>query len=164
MDYNPYAPTKGSLSGSPASAAESGHGVDAQPASRWRRLTNLLIDTLGFLLLSGVCGIVLEIAKLLFHVDMLASMGGAYGIFVLVLYYLGSEALFGRTLGKLVTHTRVVSESGGPATFWQLLMRTLYRLIPFEGFSFLATRRPGWHDRWSKTRVVLTRVAEPPAH
>ncbi len=102
-------------------------------------------------------GIILAIAKLLFHVDMLAFLGSAYGFFVLVLYYLSSEALFGRTLGKLVTRTRVVSESGGPATFWQLLMRTLYRLMPFEGFSFLATRRPGWHDRWSKTRVVLTR-------
>jgi hypothetical protein len=77
MDYNPYAPTKGALSGPFASAAERGV-VDAQPASRWRRLTNLLIDTLGFLLLSGVCGIILGIAKLLFHVDMLASMGGAY--------------------------------------------------------------------------------------
>ncbi len=45
MDYNPYAPTKGTLSGSLASVAEPGD-VDIQPASRWRRLTNLLIDTL----------------------------------------------------------------------------------------------------------------------
>lgn len=33
----------------------------------------------------------------------------------LLLYYIVGEALFGRTLGKLITRTRVVSESGGVA-------------------------------------------------
>jgi hypothetical protein len=28
--------------------------------------------------------------------------------------------------------------------------------VPFEPFSFFVPT-PGWHDRWSKTRVVLTR-------
>ena len=80
-----------------------------------------------------------------------------FGTGLMLVYYLPSEALFGRTVGKLVTRTRVVSQSGGPPDFLQVLRRTLIRFVPFEPFSFLSKRSVGLHDRWSETRVVLTR-------
>ncbi len=73
-------------------------------------------------------------------------------------YYAGSEALFGQTLAKLITRTRVVSEDGGAPTAGQILGRTLSRYVPFDAFSFLGSGPClGWHDRWSRTRVIRTR-------
>jgi uncharacterized RDD family membrane protein YckC len=63
----------------------------------------------------------------------------------------------GKTVGNWLTRTVVVAESGEPAKWWQLLFRSAYRFVPFAGFSFLPKSRPGWHDRWSKTRVVMDR-------
>ena len=76
---------------------------------------------------------------------------------VLFAYYFISEALLGKTVGKFLTGTRVVAESGGPAQVWQIFVRTLCRFVPFDVFSFLGRRGYGWHDRWSKTRVVAIR-------
>jgi hypothetical protein len=39
----------------------------------------------------------------------------------------------------------------------EMVVEHLYRFVPAEAFSFLSKRRPGWHDRWSKTRVVMAR-------
>jgi uncharacterized RDD family membrane protein YckC len=153
VEQNPYAPTKAALnavlSEDPSEALET--------ASRWRRLANLLLDTVGSLLVSMLLGMVLSIASAATQIDLPEFVASAFGFSTVILYYLLSEALFGRTLGKLVTGTRVVAESGGRPAFWQILARSLYRFMPFEAFSFLTSRRPGWHDRWSKTRVVTVR-------
>jgi uncharacterized RDD family membrane protein YckC len=61
--------------------------------------------------------------------------------------------------GKLITGTRVVTESGEVPTARQILIRTVVRFVPFEAFSFLGSSGTGWHDTWSGTRVVRTRRA-----
>jgi uncharacterized RDD family membrane protein YckC len=71
-------------------------------------------------------------------------------------YYVVFEALLGRTPGKLITGTRVVNLAGGRPRFTQILGRSFARAVPFEAFSFFGSRA-GWHDRWSRTRVVLVR-------
>ena len=68
-------------------------------------------------------------------------------------YYLLTESIFQRTLGKVLTKTKVVSLTGEKPTLKQVIFRTLSRSIPFEYFSYLATVE-GIHDRLSKTRVV----------
>lgn len=67
-------------------------------------------------------------------------------------YYLISELTMGRTIGKFVTNSYVIDEYAKKPEFSVLLIRTLCRLIPFEGFSCLGER--GWHDTLSKTYVV----------
>ena len=52
-------------------------------------------------------------------------------------YYFGMEAVFGKTVGKLITGTKVVSETGGRPSIGQFLGRSFVRLVPFEAFSFL---------------------------
>lgn len=79
------------------------------------------------------------------------------GIPIALGYYLGMEAMFGRTLGKMVTGTRVVDANGNQPPFLHLLGRTFARLIPFEPFSFFGKEPRGWHDTLSKTYVVSTR-------
>jgi uncharacterized RDD family membrane protein YckC len=72
-------------------------------------------------------------------------------------YYFLSETLFGKTLGKLLTGTKVVNSEGSRLTLSQLAVRNLIRLIPFEAFSFLGAEPEGWHDTLSRSYVVKAR-------
>lgn len=82
------------------------------------------------------------------------------GIGMFLAYYIVMEGLFGLTIGKWITGTRVVDERGGPPTWRQVVLRSLARLIPFEAFSLLFSEdgvARGWHDRLPRTRVVMRR-------
>ena len=78
-----------------------------------------------------------------------------YVIFIPIFwsYYLFTEHFYQRTLGKLLTRTRVVTKTGDKPTFGQILGRTLCRSIPFEYFSYLGSVN-GIHDMLSGTRVI----------
>jgi uncharacterized RDD family membrane protein YckC len=69
--------------------------------------------------------------------------------------YVVCEALFGRTLGKVLSRSRVVMDSGERPPLGAILLRTLVRIVPFEPFSMFSGH--GWHDRWSGTQVVSSR-------
>ncbi len=155
MEQNPYAPTKAALN--EVSPEEDEPSEALEPAPRWRRLANLLVDFVGITLTSMLFGLILGGARVILHFNMQQLMRGLFGWTVIFLYYLACEALFGQTLGKLVTGTRVVTESGGQPAFWQILARSIYRFVPFEPFSLFNLRRIAWHDRWSNTRVVRAR-------
>ncbi|QBO58309.1 RDD family protein [Chryseobacterium salivictor] len=58
----------------------------------------------------------------------------------------------GRSLGKLITGTKVVKTDGSDLTTDDLLKRNFARAVPFDQLSFLGNS--GWHDNWSNTRVV----------
>lgn len=80
------------------------------------------------------------------------------GLFVLLLVpglYVLTEYKWQRTPGKFITKTRVVDEFGNPPDLGAVLLRTVIRIIPFEGFSCIGDPYSrGWHDRWSDTFVV----------
>ncbi len=139
-----------------------------EAAGRWRRFFNWAIDYACFTLLS--------IALLIPYTVWLAMQGDEaglaaleqpnfvrdYGIGILgmLLYYVPMEGLFGFTVGKLVTGTRVVNTQGGRPTWAQAFGRTLCRLIPFEPFSLFFSKDGevrGWHDSVPKTWVVRRR-------
>src|SRR4249919_440769 len=44
-------------------------------------------------------------------------------------YFPVMETIFGKTLGKFITRTRVVNEKGGKPSLAQSIIRTLFRLI-----------------------------------
>ena len=79
------------------------------------------------------------------------------GLGLYLSYYAILESTTGRTLGKLITGTKVVDENGGPPSFGQVLGRTLCRCIPFEPFSFFSSDAVGWHDSLANTRVIKVR-------
>lgn len=60
----------------------------------------------------------------------------------------------GRTIGKMITKTRTVTEDLKTPDFGVILTKSFCRVIPFEAFSFLGEKTTGWHDRFSKTRVI----------
>ena len=127
-------------------------------ASSARRLTNYLIDWWCLVVLASLLAAIAASA-LDRDIDTLFDDSNLYLLNVVavaasVLYYVSCESLAGRTLGKLITGTRLVTVSGGRPTFGQILLRTVIRLIPLEAISFLGKSPVGLHDRWSGTRVV----------
>jgi uncharacterized RDD family membrane protein YckC len=64
------------------------------------------------------------------------------------------EHVIGKTPGKLVSGIIVLHESGEKAPLKNIIIRTLCRHIPFEGFSYIGGTA-GWHDLASSTTVVI---------
>lgn len=135
-------------------------GLRGPRATRAERLWTYLVDTLAQLVvpLGGALVLVLlgaDTGHPLFGValQVAAVIGG-------VAYYVLGEAVFGRTLGKVLVGTQVFAEDGGPPAPGAVLLRTAVRYVPFEPLSALlgADCRP-WHDRLSRTQVVSTRRA-----
>lgn len=129
-------------------------------ASQNKRLLNLVLDTVFFYLATFVCGVGLGLSALLGFldeqtVDRIANFA-AYPIYFA--YFIFLEFSFGRSVGKLITGTRVIREDGRRPSLGQILGRTASRLIPFEPFSFLfGNTTTGWHDSISGTRVIDVR-------
>ena len=76
---------------------------------------------------------------------------------MLVIYYFVFEVWLQKTIGKMVTKTKVVMADGSKPTASKILLRSIIRIVPFEPFSSVGTKkeqRTWWHDRWTKTRVV----------
>jgi uncharacterized RDD family membrane protein YckC len=148
--YNPYQPPQADVNATVGEPSER-----LTDASVGIRFANLCIDVVGRLLFATVLGGLLVLVS---GVRFAAGFSGiVFGLGSMFLYYVLFEGLFGRTLGKLVTGTRVVTSDGGKPRFLQICGRTLARFVPFEPFSFFGSGPSGWHDRWSETRVVRVR-------
>lgn len=125
-------------------------------ASFGKRLAGNFVDGMFLNLVAGggffVAGLLAESIPILAIIIFFLI-----GAFILSYYFL-FEGISGRTVGKYLTGTKVVSEDGGKASFGQVVGRTFCRLIPFEIFSFLLfddkSRPVFWHDSFPKTRVV----------
>jgi uncharacterized RDD family membrane protein YckC len=130
--------------------------IDMTPVSRWARLVNLLLDEIIMLPTAFGVGVVAYFIGLGDKINRVPDI--VFGIVFALLYYIPQEALFGKTIGKMVTGTRVISNDGHAPTFGQIVTRTFCRMIPFEPFSFFGGGEPmGWHDTISETRVVRDR-------
>ena len=128
------------------------------PVGQGARFANLIIDYLAQFAIGFVLGIIIVVIGGEQGAAFLEETPGfLIGIPILVAYYFVLEATTSRTLGKLITGTKVVNQDGGTPTLGQIVGRTLCRLIPFEAFSFFGTPPRGWHDSIPKTFVVKTR-------
>lgn len=131
-------------------------------ASRGQRFANYIIDFFIFYLFVILIGALFGILLGLFSPSSLNVLNqenpfSEYLIgFVLgTIYFTGIEFLTkGRSVGKLITKTKVITSDGEAPEFKHFLIRSLCRFIPFEPFSFFGSDASGWHDSISKTRVV----------
>ena len=87
------------------------------------------------------------------------GMVGVYFSFA-IFYYLVLESLFGRSVGKFITGSIVVTKNGIKPNFSFICIRTLCRLIPFDALSFLGKSGRIWHDSLSNTYVVEKKALE----
>lgn len=162
LNLNPYRPPAAAIE--PLAVEEE---LVCPKASKWKRLFNLILDY------AVLIGLIFLITVVLMTLEELGVLQGVYAwfddpsspldtIMVLLLagYYIGLEWLFGRSVGKLITGTKVVATAGGRPSFLAVVGRTCCRFVPFDAFSALGTNV--WHDSWSGTRVVDVRQPKIP--
>ncbi len=125
-------------------------------ATKGQRFANYIIDQIATSILGG-----LLLVPVIFNLGIAEDDSGfrflSYfvGFIIGLIYYSLLEFLTGKSIGKMITKTKVVTESGDKPTFLNILGRTLCRFIPFEPLSFLfGDDDKGWHDTISKTMVV----------
>ncbi|MFT4092653.1 MAG: RDD family protein [Niabella sp.] len=126
------------------------------PATTGQRLANYIIDVIIFYVLCFVLGFI--IASI---IPSLFGYGGSttfasylIAIVVIVSYYTLLEGSTGKSVGKIVTGTKVITENGDKTTYKDAFIRSVSRLVPFEPLSIFFGNSGMWHDRWSHTRVV----------
>lgn len=69
------------------------------------------------------------------------------------LYYFILELIYGQTIGKMITKTKVVNtDNDENPNFTRIFIRTISRLIPIDFLSYLITKN-GLHDILSKTEL-----------
>ena len=122
-------------------------------ASWKKRLVNYIIDTFSiFLLFNLILELLPYFAKYIpFDFEM------SFDVILLIIfvsYYIIFEGIAGKTLGKLLTKTKVQSHDGNKPKFINIIIRTLVRLIFIEVISFFTQHPLGWHDSLSKTQVI----------
>ncbi len=126
-------------------------------ASRGKRFANFIIDRIAFYIIFFALSM---LVAMIIGPDILNSMANINrfqdylltALFMFVYYLLSESLMRGRTIGKLITKTRVVDEYGRVPDFSVTLKRTACRFVPFDAFSFLGDN--GWHDDWSGTKVI----------
>jgi uncharacterized RDD family membrane protein YckC len=121
-------------------------------ASTGKRFANYIIDRIVLLILIFICGMLYAIA-FPFSGEMSTLTSYLIGYSVLILYYTILESTTGKTIGKMITGTRVLNDDNSSPSFGTIFKRSLCRIIPFEAFSFLGGNN-GWHDTLTYTQVV----------
>ena len=131
------------------------------PASAWKRLLNIILDYIGTILFfSTIIFLIAYLTESPIKENFIRNQK-AYpiafqmlGVFAMYVYYVVSEYyLSGKTFGKYMTRTIVVTPSGKPPNLNQVLMRSTLRFIPLEGF-YLLLKPQSLHDEWSGTLVI----------
>ncbi len=121
--------------------------------NKWFRLAHLIIDTIAWLALTFIFSLILDLFIRTKNIDIIN--GGLilciFGSFII--YYVLMEFKFQRTLGKFLTKTKVVTQTGSKPSLNDIFIRTLCRFIPFDRTSFIVVKN-GFHDRLSKTTVI----------
>ena len=137
--------------------------VELNKATQGTRLANYLIAAVVFYILIFFLGVFLGILsaigieaplRFFMYLDEIPAFDYLFSSILYFIYIFSIEYLTkGRSIGKFITKTRVVSIDGTVPTQKDFLIRSLSRLVPFEAISFLIGN-DGWHDSWSDTRVV----------
>jgi uncharacterized RDD family membrane protein YckC len=137
--------------------------VENRMASTGKRFANHIVDTIVVYFLVFISGVLMAIGTELTtpgYIDSVdendpgfTALSYLLGFSVFFVYYALMESVFGVTVGKVITGTRVVDKHGRVPKTSTVMLRTLSRFVPFEAFSFLGSAR-GWHDSWTDTWVV----------
>ena len=152
QNQSPYTPPDSDLTTNEAATFE------PVAASNWLRFANFIIDYFSFLALVFLIGFLVTLFMGEQALESLSNIPDQLiGLIFMSIYYITFEYLTGRSIGKLITGTKVVTETGSKASFWQITGRTLSRFSTFEPFSFFGGSSRGWHDRIPRTYVVKCR-------
>jgi uncharacterized RDD family membrane protein YckC len=115
------------------------------------RSINFFVDTLIVFILAFI-GFKAHQWYVYYYRTTFYNFGWFFALAILV-YYTIAEGLTGRSVGKLLSQTRVVNRQGLRPSFGQVLVRSLLRLTIVDMF-FIAFLDKPLHDHLSKTEVV----------
>lgn len=118
--------------------------VENKVATRGNRFLHFVVDTLLFYVFLAV---VLSMIRFPAFLQLL------FNLFLFVFYYTFFEFTFQKTIGKFITGTMVVTDTGEKPTLGDIVSRSACRLIPLEGLSFMVGKN-GYHDTLSNTKVI----------
>lgn len=126
------------------------------PATVGQRLANYLIDTVVMYIFMFVAFVILGTLSYLSAAnEILLAFTLVLMIFIVIFgyYILFEGSAKGKTVGKMLSKTRVVGLDGQPISYSTAFIRTLIRMIPFE---FLSVFMGGqmWHDKWTNTKLI----------
>lgn len=121
------------------------------------RFVNFAIDfILVFILYVMIVPTLESFLSLVSRVELSIYRIGSLILFI-ALYYIPFEYNTQKTLGKIITKTKVVTLEGNKPELMDIVSRTFCRLIPFDRFSFFFSRN-GFHDAISGTKVIKDNV------
>lgn len=134
--------------------------VEDNKASLGIRFLNNLLGLLTLIILNFIITIVSDILYMITEIKYFYFYGNGgiwWELFIgnincFIYYYLMENFFNGRTVGKYITGTKVISIDGAQPTSKQIIYRSLARIVPFDSLSFFGTN--GWHDSWTDTRVI----------
>lgn len=117
------------------------------------RFVNFAVDFVVILIVYSMIAPIFEsFLPLVNRVELSVYRIGTFTLFI-ALYYILFEYKTQKTLGKIITKTKVVTFEGNKPELMDIVSRTFCRLIPFDRFSFLYSRN-GFHDVISRTKVI----------
>lgn len=144
--------------------------VEYNRSSLGLRFANLIIDRIVVFVLFFLFGLFSSFTYQLLNIEFfinitdkltnLSKIGDmiltstVYFLYLLLMEYFTK----GRTIGKYITGTKVISTDGAQPSFQDYFIRNISRFVPFDGLSFFGTN--GWHDSWSNTRVINVKKYE----
>jgi len=130
--------------------------VQKNKADKGLRFVNYIIDFFISLLFMSIISTIIVFIAFIFDLNIYLLFENEFLINLItysLYYFLIENYSKGRSIGKFITGTKVVTLEGEIPKSSVFLKRSLYRLIPFEAFSFLGAN--GWHDSIPKTAVVI---------
>ncbi|NHZ87282.1 MAG: hypothetical protein GWP19_15670, partial [Planctomycetia bacterium] len=122
----------------------------------WQRLIGWIIDLIIVFFIFVLILLLLNDGVLSYEEELSIAF---YLIIGVAIYAFLLESIWGKTIGKFITMTKViyVNTMAKPGLLI-CFSRSLSRLIPFEPFSHLFSLKPaGWHDKISNTRVIRSK-------
>lgn len=118
-------------------------------ASTGQRFANYLVDAIIFGVLSYAISAMLGMDD---NTNIFVSLLLNWSI--MIAYYTILEGSGGKSVGKMVTGTKVVKNDGSNPNMNDAFLRSLSRIVPFEFVSAFGSSKRMWHDEWTKTWVV----------
>jgi len=128
------------------------NSIAKMSANRGIRFANFIVDFVIIMIITSILPVLLAAFNLFELLHLIILHYNLVFCFVAFFYYLLFESFTGRTIGKYITKTKVVTKEGLIPSFSIIVGRTLGRFIPFDALSYLG--KEGWHDSWSDTRVI----------
>ena len=124
------------------------HKLNVKTINAGLRFVHLIVDYFIFV-------VIVQLLQLIPYGNRyLLTLSSIFALLLYPLFYAIMEYKFQQTPGKMITGHVVINNYAEAPHFNTCLLRSLIRLVPFEGFSCASSPSRGWHDKWSKTYVV----------